>query len=391
MVTYLDHAATAPLRAEAAAAVIEQLRSPVGNPTGSHALARAGRRVVEEARDVVAAALGCRPGEVVFTSGGTEADNLAVAGTVGAAGGVPVCSAVEHHAVLHPVEALGGRVAPVTGEGVVDLDRLDAVLDADVTLVSVMLVNNEVGSVQPLAEVADAVARQAPRAVLHTDAVQAVPWLDVAGRAAPAALVSVSGHKVGGPHGVGALVVRDGTPLRAQALGGGQERERRSGTHNVAGIAGFAAALAATVDEREATVARVARLRDRLADGLLAAVPGCRETGVRAGKVAGSCHLLVDGVESEALLVLLDRAGICASAGSSCASGALEPSHVLAAMGVDRDAARGALRLSLGTTTTADDVDHALACIPEAVARLRARDPLVPRRPPAGARTGGDR
>jgi cysteine desulfurase len=178
---------------------------------------------------------------------------------------------------------------------------------------------------------------------------------------------------------VGALVVREGTSLRPQLLGGGQERERRSGTHNVAGIAGFAAALAATVAERTATVARVAALRDRLADGLLAAVPGSRETGRRDGKVAGSCHLLLDRVESEALLVLLDRQGVCASAASSCASGALEPSHVLAAMGVSRVEARGALRLSLGATTTGADVDHALEVIPPAVGRLRQRDPLLPR------------
>ena len=386
MVTYLDHAATAPLRPEAAAAIAEQLGRPAGNPSGSHRLARASRQVVDEARDVVAGCLGCRPSEVVFTSGGTEADNLAVAGVVGARPGAAVCSAVEHHAVLHPVEALGGRTAPVTTDGTVDLDGLAEVLRTStqpVALVSVMLVNNETGMIQPLEAVADVVARHAPGAVLHTDAVQAVPWLDVAANA-PAALVSVSAHKLGGPTGVGALVVREGTPLRPQLLGGGQERERRSGTSDVVGIAGFAAALAATVAERAATVERVRRLRDRLADGLLAAVPGSRETGLRDRKVAGSCHLLFDRVESEALLVLLDQQGICAAAASSCASGALEPSHVLAAMGISRSAARGSLRLSLGPGTTAADVEHALAAVPAAVARLRERDPLVARLVPTG-------
>jgi cysteine desulfurase len=381
VVTYLDHAATAPLRPEAAAAVLDQLGRPGGNPTGAHALARASRQVVDEARDVVADCLGCRASEVVFTSGGTEADNLAVSGTVAGGGGTAVCSAVEHHAVLHPVAALAGAVAPVHPDGTVDLGGLAEVLQRaprPVALVSVMLVNNETGMIQPLEAVAEVVARHAPEAVLHTDAVQAVPWLD-AGATAPAGLVSVSAHKLGGPQGVGALVVREGTSLRPQLLGGGQERERRSGTHNVAGIAGFAAALAATVAERAATVARVAALRDRLADGLLAAVPGSRETGRRDGKVAGSCHLLLDRVESEALLVLLDRQGVCASAASSCASGALEPSHVLAAMGVSRVEARGALRLSLGATTTGADVDHALEVIPPAVGRLRQRDPLLPR------------
>jgi cysteine desulfurase len=385
VVTYLDHAATTPLRPESLAALRAVLEAPRGNPTGTHAVARAARRVVEESRDVVADALGCRPGEVVFTGGGTEADNLAVAGVHAARGGSVVCSAIEHHAVLRPVEAVGGVTAPVTGDGLVDLDALARVLGPATTLVSVMLVNNEVGTVQPLAEVADVVARRAPGAVLHTDAVQAVAWLDVARATAAAHLVSVSAHKVGGPQGVGALVVRDGTPLRPQVLGGGQERERRSGSHDVAGIAGFAAALAATVAERDATVARVARLRDRLADGLLASVPGCRETGGRATKVAGTCSVLFEEVDAEALLVLLDRAGICASAGSSCASGASEPSHVLAAMGVPRLAARGALRLSLGSTTTGADVDRALACIPGAVAQVRERDPLRPRATPAEA------
>jgi len=389
VVTYLDHAATAPLRPEARVAMVDQLGRPGGNPTGAHALARASRQVVDEARDVVATCLGCRPSEVVFTSGGTEADNLAVSGTVAAAGGIPVCSAVEHHAVLHPVWALGGRTAPVSADGTVDLEGLAEVLQScpqPVALVSVMLVNNETGVIQPLAAVADVVARHAPRAVLHTDAVQAVPWLDAASTS-PARLVSVSAHKLGGPQGVGALMVREGTSLRPQQLGGGQERERRSGTHDVAGIAGFAAALAATVAERADTVARVARLRDRLADGLLASVPDTRETGRRAGKVAGSCHLLFDRVESEALLVLLDQQGVCAAAASSCASGALEPSHVLAAMGVSRAAAKGSLRLSLGATTTGADVDHALAVVPAAVARLRERDPLVPRPVPVGGAT----
>jgi cysteine desulfurase len=327
----------------------------------------------------------------VFTGGGTEADNLAVTGVLAALGGTAVCSAVEHAAVLRPVLAAGGRTAPVTPGGLLDLDALPSVLDAEVTLVSVMLVNNEVGTVQPLAEVAEVVARHAPRAVLHTDAVQAVPWSDVAAEASPAALVSVSAHKVGGPQGVGALVVREGTPLRAQLLGGGQERGRRSGTSNVAGIAGFAAALAATVAGRDATVARASRLRDRLADGLLAAVPGCRETGDRATKVAGTCHVLFDDVESEALLVLLDRAGVCASAASSCASGALEPSHVLAAMGLSPVEAAGSLRLSLGATTVDADVDRALACIPEAVARLRAADPPRHRRAESARSAGAER
>lgn len=368
---YLDHAATTPLRPEALEAMLPFLTEQFGNPSGSHRVSRAARRAVDEARDTAAECLGCEPGEVVFTAGGTEADNLALAGVHARVGGAVVCSAVEHHAVLHATTALGGRVAGVGADGVLDLDALAATLDEGVSVVSVMLANNEVGTVQPLAEVAGVVHRVAPRAVLHTDAVQAFPWLDVAALAAPAALVAVSAHKFGGPKGVGALVVRAGVALDPILHGGGQERDRRSGTHNVAGIVGMAAAMRATVDGREATVARVRSLRDRLADGLLAAVPGAVETGDRATRVAGSCHLRFPGVESEALLVLLDEAGVCASAGSACASGALEPSHVLAAMGVARHEALSSLRLSLGVTTTDDEVDVALKTVPEAVARLR--------------------
>jgi len=368
---YLDHAATTPLRPEALEAMLPYLTDRFGNPSGSHAVSRVARRAVDEARDTVAECLGCEPGEVVFTSGGTESDNLALAGVQRHRGGTVVCAATEHHAVLHAVTALGGRVVAVGGDGVIDLDALAAAVGDDTAVVSVMLANNEVGTVQPLAEVAALVRRLAPGAVVHTDAVQAFAWLDVATLAAPAELVAVSAHKFGGPKGVGALVVRSGVVLDPLFHGGGQERERRSGTHNVAGIVGMAAAMRATVEGREATVARVGALRDRLADGLLAAVPGAVETGPRAGRVAGSCHLRFPGVESEALLVLLDDAGVCASAGSACASGAMEPSHVLAAMGVPRPEARSSLRLSLGPTTTDDEVDLALKVVPEAVGRLR--------------------
>jgi len=372
-VAYLDHAATTPVRPEAVAAMLPFLTEHFGNPSGSHAVARRAKEAIEDARDEVAAALGCAAREVVFTGSGTEADNLAIAGVVGRAGGRPVCPATEHHAVLHTVEALGGRVVGVDAKGVVDLAELEsAVAAGDVSIVSVMLANNEVGTVQPLAEVVDLVRRLAPTARVHTDAVQAFPWLDVAALAAGADLVSVSAHKFGGPKGVGALVVREGTKLAPILHGGGQEQERRSGTHNVAGIVGMAAAMTATVDSRTETVARVAALRDRLLDGILAAVPDAVETGSRATKIAGNAHLRFRGVESESLLFLLDEAGVCASAGSACASGALEPSHVLTAMGVPADEARGSLRLSLGVTTTADDVDLAVKVVTDAVARLRS-------------------
>jgi cysteine desulfurase len=368
------------MRPEAVEAMLPFLRDRFGNPSGSHAVAREARKALDDAREVVAHCLGAEPGEVVFTAGGTEADNLAVAGVSGLRSGWVVCSAVEHHAVLHSCAALGERavIAPVTADGVIDLDRLDSLLDrldplgGDVCLVSVMLANNEVGTVQPLADVAELVRRRAPGAAIHTDAVQAFSWLDVAALAGPADLVAVSAHKFGGPKGVGVLVVRRGVALAPQLHGGGQERDRRSGTHNVAGIVGMAAAMAATVAGRADTVSRVGAFRDRLADGLVATVPDLVVTAADAPRVAGSCHVTIGGIESEALLVLLDGAGVYASAGSACASGAVEPSHVLAAMGVPAARAAGALRLSLGPETTDADVDLALAVIPPAVDRLRA-------------------
>ncbi|MGH9235213.1 MAG: cysteine desulfurase family protein, partial [Acidimicrobiales bacterium] len=373
-----------------------------GNPSGAHAVARAARAVLDEAREQLAEVVGCGPGEVVFTSGGTEADNLAVRGVHAARPGPALCSAVEHDAVLGPVAAVGGGTVPVDGRGAIDLDALARALTPDTTLVSVMAANNEVGTVQPLAQVADVVRRLAPRAAVHADAVQAAPWLALPPLVAGAHLVSLSSHKLGGPQGVGALVVRRGTLLHAQALGGGQERELRSGTHNVAGIVGFAAAVRATLSTRDETAARVRRLRDRLARGLVSAVPGTVVTGTTAtsgptqpdgaaGTYAGAAgtadqadagdaptrlpgclHLCLPGIESEALLFLLDQAGVCASAASACASGAQQASHVLAAMGVPAERSRGALRLSLGWTTTDADIDHALATIPAAVAHLQA-------------------
>jgi cysteine desulfurase len=374
MVAYLDHAATTPMRPEAVAAMLPFLTEHFGNPSGSHAVARRAKAALEAARDSVASALGCRPGEVVFTGGGTEADNLAVLGSLARRpGGRAVCSAIEHHAVLHSVSSsAGGATFGVDDSGLVDLDALSAVLSADVAVVSVMLANNEVGMIQPLASVVELVRRLAPGAVVHTDAVQAFPWVDVASLAASADLVAVSAHKFGGPKGVGALVVRGSASVAPIVHGGGQEQDRRSGTHNLAGIVAMAAAMSATVASRAVEVDRVRGLRARLADGVLASVEGAVETGVRSTKIAGNCHVLIPGVESEALLFLLDDAGVCASAGSACASGALEPSHVLSAMGVVPDLARGALRLSLGPASTDDDVDLALKVVPEAVARLRS-------------------
>jgi cysteine desulfurase len=370
---YLDHAATTPMREDAVAAMLPFLTERYANPSGSHRFARDARRAVDEARDAVADVIGCRPGEVVFTGCGTEADNAAILGVVARRGGRAVCPAAEHHAVLHAVERAGGTVVAVDAAGRVDLAALEAALGDDVTVVSVMAVNNEVGAINDLAAVSELVRRRAPGAALHTDAVQAASWLDLRTLWPHVDLLSLSAHKFGGPKGVGVLAAREGIVFDPLLVGGGQERERRSGTHNVAGIVALAAALTATDAEREAEYARIGALRDRLVAGLVAGVPGLRETVPPAAKVAGSAHVLVDGIESESLLYLLDEAGVCASAASACASGAMDPSHVLAAMGIDRTWAAGSLRLTLGRTTTAADVDDAVAAITSAVATLRER------------------
>lgn len=359
-VVYLDHAATSPLRPEVAEAVDEVRRAGLGNPSGAHRLARAARRRLDEAREEIATLLGRRPGEVVFTSGGTEADNLAVFGSPGPW----ACSAVEHHAVLDPVRSLGGRVLDVDRFG-----RVDPTGATGAAFVSVMLVNNETGAVNDLAAVRAAIG-EAP--VLHTDAVAAARWLDVAAAAAPADLVTISGHKLGAPVGVGALVVGSRVPLTARQLGGGQERERRSGTVDVAGAVALATALRLAVAERAEVVPRVGALRDRLVDGIRQGVPDAVVTAEGAERVAGTAHVCVPGLSSEALLFLLDEGGVCASAASSCASGAQQASHVLAAMGVDPVVGRGSLRFSLGPGTTGADVDRAAAVVVAAVDRLRS-------------------
>ena len=374
-VVYLDNAATTPLRAEALDAMLPFLTERFGNPSGGHRVARDARQALDESRDAVAEVLGCRPGEVVFTAGGTEADNLAVLGAVAARGGTAVCPAAEHHAVLHAVEAVGGRVVGAGPDGAVDLEQLAAALDdlrGHVTVVSAMAANNEVGTLTPLHDVAAVVADRAPGAILHTDAVQAAGWCDLRELAAPAALISLAAHKLGGPKGVGCLVVRDGIPLRPLLHGGGQERDRRSGTQDVAGVVGFATALRLAAEERAEVGARARALRVRLLDRLVREVGGVVASVPLERALPGHLHVRVEGCEGEAMLVLLDDAGVCASAGSACASGAVEPSHVLLAMGVPKAEALTSLRLSIGRATTEADVDAAVTAVAAAAARLRA-------------------
>jgi len=367
-IAYLDCAASTPVRPSVVEAMLPFLTEHYGNPSGGHWMARVSRKAIDDVRETTAEVLGFGPHDIIFTSGGTEADNLAVAGTVGE--GIAVCGATEHHAVLNSVEYVGGRFVRVDRRGLLDLDHLTDVLDESVTVVSVMLVNNESGVVNDLEAIASVVRHHAPAACLHTDAVQALTWLDVAEAAQWVDALSLSGHKFGAPKGVGLLAVRPSVGLSPTLLGGGQEADRRSGTHNTPGIVAMGEALSCAVGERGDLGPRLRLLRDRLADGI-AVAGGVHETTSREDRTAGMLQVVVDGVASEALLVLLEQGGVMASAAASCASGALDPSHVLAAMGFDRVAAAGSLRLSLGWCTTADEIDLAIEVIPPAIAQLR--------------------
>jgi len=376
MGTYLDHAASTPMRAEAIEAMTPYLDHMYANPSGSHRFAREARKALDEARDLVAETLGCKPGEVVFTSGGTEGDNHAILGAIRRLGGVAVCPAAEHHAVLHCVEHVNGVVVRVNNVGTVDLEDLQRVLEAateeqPITVVSVMAVNNEVGSITPMRDVARIVRKYAPNAILHTDAVQAACWLDLREITPLVDALSLSAHKFGGPKGVGVTVIKTGKNLEPLIFGGGHERDRRSGTHNVSGIIATAKALEVTDKTRAEESARVTKLRDRLVDEICAQVDGVLETVPREHRVPGVAHICFSGLENEALLFLLDQADVYASAASACASGAMEPSHVLEAMGVERSWSNGALRLSLGHTTTDAEIDLAVSAIVSAVNQLR--------------------
>jgi cysteine desulfurase len=384
-VVYLDHAATTPMVPEAIAAMTEEL-ARLGNPSSLHNAGRRARRVVEESREQIAEVFGARASEVIFTSGGTEADNLAVKGLFWARrSGDPrrqriLTTAVEHHAVLDSVQWLSGTDGAradwlcVDAAGAIQPQVLRAALEADpasAAVVSVMWANNEVGTVQPVPELA-AVAHEFG-VPFHTDAVQAAAQLPVDFGASGADALTVTGHKLGGPVGVGALILGRGMSPVPVLHGGGQERDIRSGTLDAPAIRAFAVAAVISARRREDEARRLAELRDDLIRQVLAAVPDAILNGPPPGpdRLPGNAHFSFPGCEGDALLLLLDARGIACSTGSACTAGVAEPSHVLLAMGADEARARGSLRFSLGHTTTQDDVDALGAVIREAVARAR--------------------
>ncbi len=378
MPIYLDHAATTPPRPEVVEAMVSVMSEAWGNPSSTHAFGRRARAALDEARESVARDLRVDPREVVFTSGGSEAINLAIKGAAWAGkarGHHLVTTAVEHEAVLHAfgyLEKFGFEVTvlPVDRYGRVDPEALSAALTERTVLVSLQYVNNEVGTVQPLADLVRH-ARTQRHVLVHVDAVQAAPWMDLDVPALDVDLLSIAGHKLEGPRGAGALYVRRGTALLAQQHGGSQERHRRAGTEDVAGATGLARALRLARRERPAVPDRVAGLRDRLRDAVLA-VPGVELTGHPQHRAPGHLSVIVRDVDGQSLVVALDLEGIACSSGSACAAGSTEPSHVLTAMGYPAEEARGALRLTLGRTTTEADIDLACRIVPATIERVRA-------------------
>jgi cysteine desulfurase len=377
---YLDHAATTPVRPEVREAMLPYLtEAAFGNPSSPHRFGRAARAGLEQARREVADALGAEPDQVVFTSGGTEADNLAVIGAclaARAAGRPPraVVTALEHKAVLaaaHAVCGLGGEEAilPVDGHGVVSLDALDRALESRPAIVSVMWVNNETGVLQPIGEVASRC--EAAGVLFHSDAVQALGKTPIDLRALPCPLLTVSGHKVGAPKGIGALILRGADSIAPLIHGGGQQHGIRPGTENIAGAVGLGRAARLAADEQAHEAVRLGGLRDDLSERLRAALPDVVVHGEAAPRAPHILSVAVPGVDSEAMLMHLDLAGVAVSSGSACMTGAVEPSHVLTAMGVPRDLAVATIRFSLGRTTTADEVRQAAAVFPEVVTRVR--------------------
>jgi cysteine desulfurase len=373
---YLDHAATTPAAPEVVAAMLPYMTDHFGNPSSIYALGRDAHLALDEAHERVARVLGCRPTEIVFTGGGSEADNLAIRGLANSArrrGRHLVTTAIEHHAVLHTCQDLERDGFTVTyvgvdGSGRVDPHDVARALRDDTALVSIMYANNEIGTIQPIAEIAR-ICRE--RGVpIHTDAVQAGAFLDLDLKQLGVDLLTLSAHKFYGPKGIGILFVRQGTRLRPPVVGGSQERNRRAGTENIPGIVGAAVALERVAAHRKEENARLAALRDRLI-AALTALPGARLTGHPTDRLPNSASFAFAGIEGESLLLNLDLVGVAASSGSACSTGAAEPSHVLTAIGLSPDDARGHLRLTLGHSSSDSDVEFVIAQLPDLLARLR--------------------
>ena len=382
-IVYMDHAGTTPLAPDVLQSMTPYFTELFGNPSSIHTVGQEARYALDEARERVARVLNCRPRDVVFTSGGTESDNAAIVGAATAlqeTGNHIITSSVEHHAVLHTaqhLESQGFEVTylPVDSDGIVQPEAVLRAITDRTTLVSIMYANNEIGVVNPIPEIAQVIKQRAAelsRTILfHTDAVQAAGYLDLDVRMLGADLMSLSGHKFHGPKGTGVLFIRRGAPFLPYLLGGGQERERRSGTENIPGIVGLSVALEAANARRDETSRHCAALRDRIVVQVLERVPGSRLNGHPTRRLPNNANFSFPGVEGEPILLGLDMAGIAASSGSACSSGSLEPSHVLLALGQSAEVARGSLRLTLGRDNTEEQVDYLINVLVDLVERLR--------------------
>jgi len=379
---YMDHAATTPTRPEVVEAMLPYFHERFGNPSSLYSIARESKKVVESARETIARALGADPMEIFFTSGGTESDNWALKGVALAnrkKGDHIITSAIEHHAVLHTAEYLekqGFRVTyvPVDPSGLVDPGVIEDSITDKTVLISIMTANNEIGTIEPIREIGSIANNHG--IPFHTDAVQAAGHIPLSVKDDDITLLSLSAHKFYGPKGIGVLYIKKGTRIDPLLHGGGQERNRRAGTENLAGIVGLATALDIAVRTMNEEGDRLRNLRDRLISGIESAVPHTRLNGHPTKRLPGNVNMSVEFIEGESMLLLLEGHGICASTGSACTSGSLEPSHVLMAIGLPHELAHGSLRLTLGEANTQEEVDKVLEVIPGVAAKLRAMSPL---------------
>ena len=382
---YADNAATTRVKPEVFAKMLPYFTEHYGNPSSIYSIGRDSAVAIMRAREEIAQCLNCDPKEIIFTSGGSESDNMAIRGIARKRGkGHIITSKIEHHAVLHTVQALEkegfeATYLDVDSDGIISLDQLKSAIREDTILITIMYANNEIGTIQPIKEIG-AIARE-HKIPFHTDAVQAAGHIKIDVQDENIDMLSLSAHKFGGPKGTGVLYVRRGVNPRNLIFGGGQERGKRAGTENIAGIVGTAHALSLALSNIDETTARVTAMRDRLIDGILSTVPYTRLNGSREHRLPGNVNVSVEYIEGESLILLLDLNGICASSGSACTTGSLDPSHVLLALGLTHEVAHGSLRLTINEETTDADIDYILEVLPEVAKRLRAMSPVWELRP----------
>lgn len=382
---YADNAATTRVKPEVLAKMLPYFTEHYGNPSSLYSIGRDSAVAIDAARKKVASCLGCSEREIIFTSGGSESDNMAITGIAKKRGkGHIITSKIEHHAVLHTVQELEKQgftatYLDVDGDGIISLDQLKESIREDTILITIMYANNEIGTIQPISEIG-AIAKE-HGIPFHTDAVQAAGHIKINVKEQNIDMLSMSAHKFGGPKGCGALYVRTGVNPKNLILGGGQERGRRAGTENIPGIIGLAEALSMSLAQADETAIRVTAMRDRLIDGILSEIPYSRLNGSREHRLPGNVNVSIEYIEGESLILLLDLNGVCASSGSACTTGSLDPSHVLLALGLTHEVAHGSLRLTINEDTTDEDIDYILKVLPQVVDRLRAMSPVWDRRP----------